>query len=295
MKDIIVIAGPTGVGKTKLSVELAKKLNGEIINADSTQVYKHLNIGTAKASKEEMDGVVHHLIDIKELNESYTVYDYQKDARNKIADIISRGKKVIVVGGTGLYLKALLYDYNFKEEEKEKVDYNIYTDKDLYNMLIKIDPDTEAHKNNRNRVIRALEYFNQNGMPITSSEKASEMIYKACLIGLTTNREYLYQRIDKRVETMIVGGLLNEVKDLYDRGFDEPIIHSVIGYRELYKFFNGEYTLEQAISEIKQVSRNYAKKQYTWFNNQMDVNWFNTNYKDFDKTISEVLEYISVN
>lgn len=288
MKDIIVIVGPTGVGKTKLSVELAKKINAEIINADSMQVYKRLNIGTAKVSEEEKQNVPHHLFDIVNPKDMYTVFDYQKDGRQKIKEILSKNKKVIVVGGTGLYIKALLYDYKF-DIEKEKYDFSNFSNEELYNKIMKIDNTNTVHINNRKRLERTLTKLLNNSF---SKKEGNKKLYDFSLIGLTTDRENLYKIINKRVDVMVKNGLLEEVKELYDDKINSKAINTGIGYKELYKYFNNEITKEEAIDDIKQNSRRYAKRQYTFFNNQMDVKWFNTNYENFDKTIDEVLLYL---
>ena len=187
---IICITGPTAVGKTKLSIKLAKKLNGEVINADSTQVYKGLDIATAKVTQEEKEDIPHHLFDIKEIYEDYTVYDYQKDARNKIEDILKRGKTPILVGGTGLYIKAALYDYKFDEEDTYN-NYDEYKTIDLYNKLKEIDSNTDIHQNNRKRIIRALNYFENNNKPLSSKKKTDKLLYDTIFIGLTTDRNIL--------------------------------------------------------------------------------------------------------
>lgn len=289
---IIVIAGPTGVGKTKLSIELAKKLNGEIINADSTQVFKGLNIATAKVTKEEMENIPHHLIDIKEITEDYTVYDYQKDARKKIKEIETRGHIPILVGGTGLYIKAALYDYEFQEETNHKTDYSNFTKEELYEELLKVDPNTEIHMNNRKRVERALEYFKENHQPFSSKEHTNQLLYDTIFIGLTTDREILYERINTRVEEMLKQGLLEEAKEIYQSMIRTKAVMTPIGYKELFEYFDGNCTLEDSIHCIQQRSRNYAKRQYTWFNHQLPMKWFDVNLKDFNKTIQEVVKYI---
>lgn len=291
MNKIIVIVGPTGVGKTKLSINLAKIFDGEIINADSTQVYKKLNIGTAKITKDEMEDIPHHLIDIKEPNELYTVYDYQKDGRKVISEILERGKTPIVVGGTGLYIKALLYNYEFKKEDND-ISYELYTLEDLYDKLKEIEPDTDIPKNNRKRVERALTFYNENGFPISMKDGKNKLLYDAIFIGLTTNRDKLYKRIRRKTELMFEHGLLNEVKDLYDNKINGQIINTAIGYKELYEYFNGNCSLEEAILNIKNNSTNYAKRQYTWFNNQMQVKWFEVDFDNFDYTIDQVVKYI---
>ena len=288
---IIVIAGPTGVGKTKLSIELAKKLNGEIINADSTQIFKELNIATAKVTNKEMENVPHHLIDIKEITENYTVYDYQKDARKKIKEIEARGHIPILVGGTGLYIKAALYDYEFQEETNHKTDYSNFTKEELYEELLKVDPNTEIHMNNRKRVERALDYFKENHQPFSSKEHTNQLLYDTIFIGLTTDREILYERINTRVEEMLKQGLLEEAK-IYQSMIRTKAVMTPIGYKELFEYFDGNCILEDSIHCIQQRSRNYAKRQYTWFNHQLPMKWFDVNFKDFNKTIHEVVKYI---
>ncbi|MDD2181533.1 MAG: tRNA (adenosine(37)-N6)-dimethylallyltransferase MiaA [Bacilli bacterium] len=292
MNKVIVIVGPTGVGKTKLSIELAKKLNGEVINADSTQVYKNLDIATAKVTIEEMEGIPHHLINIKTIEDDYTVYHYQQDSRKVIDEIIRNKKTPIMVGGTGLYVKASLYDYEFEEETK-KGNYKNYSDDDLYNLLLEKDPNTEIHKNNRKRVERALDYFHINNKPLSSKKKTDRLLYDVIFIGLTTSRNILYEKINNRVDKMIELGLLEEAEYIYNTNVRTKAVMTPIGYKELFDYFDGYKTLEESIDLIKKRSRKYAKRQYTWFNNQMSINWFNTNYDDFDKTVEEILLFIN--
>lgn len=287
MKDIIVIVGPTGVGKTKLSVGLAKLINAEIINADSMQVYKDLNIGTAKVKKEEKENIPHHLFDIVNVEEMYTIYDYQKDCREKIIEIINRGKKVILVGGSGLYIRSALYDYKLNKETKRN-EYEDLSNENLFDMVKKIDPGTQIHPNNRKRLIRFLNRANNNEELINNSKP----LYDFDIIGLTTDRENLYNIINDRVDKMIEEGLLEEVKSLYDRKIYSKSVTTGIGYKELYKYFDGTISLEEAKNEIKRNSRRYAKRQYTFFNNQFKTTWFETNYKDFNSTIQEIYHYL---
>ncbi len=291
MNKVIVILGPTAVGKTKLSVELAKKINGEIINADSTQVYKNLNIATAKITEEEKENIVHHLFDVKEINDDYTVYDYQKDVRKLIDDIKSRRKTPILVGGTGLYIKAALYDYEFDEEELIVSDYSKYSTDELYSMLLKIDSETKIHKNNRKRIERTLDVYNSKGKLDKKTNK-DILLYDSIFIGLTTSRESLYDRINLRVDKMLDAGLLEEAKWLYDTNVRTKAVMTPIGYKELFEYFDGNITKDEAIELIKKNSRRYAKRQYTWFNNQMNVNWFNVDFDNFNNTIDEVYNYI---
>lgn len=290
MNKVIVILGPTGVGKTKMSIELAKRLDGEIVNADSMQFYKNLDIGTAKIKEEEKENIPHHLFDIKEVSDDYSIFDYQKDGRKIINDILNRNKTPIIVGGTGLYIKALLYDYKLSYE-KENNTYDELTTEELYNKLLELDKDIIIDKNNRRRVIRAINYYLENGTSINNN-KTDKLLYNAVFIGLTTDREILYDIINKRVDKMLSEGLLEEVKYFYDRKvYTKPLING-IGYKELYKYFAKEETLEEAVNKIKQNSRRYAKRQYTFFNNQLPVIWFDVNFNNFGKTVDEVYKYI---
>lgn len=290
MNKVIVILGPTCVGKTKLSVELAKLYNGEVINADSTQIFKDLNIATAKITEEEKEGVIHHLFDIKDINEDYTVFDYQKDCRILIDEIIKKGKTPILCGGTGLYIKAALYNYEFNLEE-EKRDYSNYSNDELYEMLLKIDPETNIHINNRKRVERAIDSYKNTGV-IPGKVKTDKLLYDAIFIGLTTDRDYLYERINKRVDVMMSNGLLNEAKWVYESNIRTKAVLTPIGYKELFPYFEGEKSLDECLDLIKQNSRRYAKRQYTWFNNQMNVNWFDVDFDNFNNTVENVLNYI---
>lgn len=291
MNQIICIVGPTGVGKTKLSIELAKKYNGEIINADSTQIYKGLNIATAKVTEEEKEGIPHHLLDIKEQNEIYTVYDYQKDCRKKIEEIWSRGKLPILVGGTGLYIKAALYNYELEEENNFIEPYQETTEK-LYQRLLKIDSNTTIHPNNRKRIERALRYYEATGKIISEKQDANTLLYNAIIIGLTLDRNILYERINQRVDTMVKQGLLEEARKIYDQSLRTKAIMTPIGYKELFVYFDGKENLENALNTIKQHSRNYAKRQYTWFRNQMDVKWITVDLDCFENTVNTVSQYV---
>ena len=287
---VIVIVGPTGVGKTKLSIELAKKLDGEIINADSTQVYRGMDIGTAKVTEEEAEGIKHHLLDIRNMDEDYTVYDYQKDSRNCIEDITSRGKTPIMVGGTGLYIKASLYNYEFEDEDsKSYVDESLSND-ELYDMLLKIDPNTTIHKNNRKRVIRALNYYYKNGKIMDNH--SDKLLYDAVFIGLTTDRERLYNRINERVDVMVNNGLLDEANRIYKSNIRSKAVMTPICYKELFPYFEGGKGLEECLDDIRQASRKYAKRQYTWNKHQFDVKWFDVDFDNFNNTVDNVLEYI---
>ena len=254
---IIAIVGPTGVGKTKMSISLAKKYNAEIISVDSMQIYKKMNIGTSKVTKEEMDGIVHHMIDIKNPEEDYSVFDYQKDARGVLDKLISEGKNVIIVGGTGLYLKALLYNYEFKENNNRK-DFSGYTNEELYDMVKNIDPISKIHVNNRQRLESFLNNHENNDKIVSD-----KCIYDAKIIGLTTNRDSLYEAINDRVDKMVSDGLIDEARYFYDNNINSKAIKTAIGYKELYLYFDNKISLDDAIELIKKKSRNYAKRQYT--------------------------------
>ena len=279
---ILCVVGPTAVGKTKLSIELAKKYNAIIINCDAMQVYKGLDIGTAKVPKEEMEGIPHKLLDFVDVNYNYTVFDYQKDARNILKEY--KDHNIIFVGGTGLYLKAALYDYRFSIDDDNKT-YDEYTNEELYDMCLKKDKNCNIHVNNRKRLIRFL-----NKKDIINVEP--KPLYDIKVIGLTTDRETLYKKINERVDKMLELGLVNEVKKFYDLNIRSKALFTGIGYKEIYSYLDGKITLDEAIDLIKKNSRHYAKRQYTWFNHQMNVKWFDTCYNDFNKTILEVEEYI---
>ncbi|MEY8291134.1 tRNA (adenosine(37)-N6)-dimethylallyltransferase MiaA [Carnobacteriaceae bacterium 52-44] len=291
MKDkIIVIVGPTAVGKTDFSIELAKRFNGEVISGDSMQIYKKLDIGTAKATPEEMDGIPHHLIDIKETDESYSVSDFQEDASKKIDEITTSGKVPIIVGGTGLYIESLLYPVSHSGEAEPNFELRNELEEyakekgnqDLWERLNKIDPDAaeKIHPNNVRRVIRALEVYYETGQLFSSFQnerKKKDSIYDAYIICLNTDRSVLYERINKRVDIMIEEGLLEEAQELWNKLGPEPKAQSTkgIGYQELFPYFNDESSLDEAVAKIKQNSRRYAKRQLTWFRNRLEnVHWY---------------------
>lgn len=285
---IIVITGPTAVGKTKLSVELAKKLDAEIINCDSVQVYKKIDIASAKATKEEMDGIIHHLIDIKEYDADYTVYDYQMDARKVLDNLINNNKNVIIVGGTGLYINALLYDYRFNQEEKTNK-YDNLSNEELVDKILSINSNSKVDKNNNRRLIRELINLENS----VENNNGDVLLYKDVhFIGLTTDRNILYDRINKRVDLMIKNGLLDEAKYFYNLNRNAKSLKAVIGYKELFDYFDDKISLEESINLIKKNSRHYAKRQYTWFNNKLNLKWFDVDFNDFNNTIIDVYKYI---
>lgn len=288
MKDIIVIVGPTGIGKTKLSIELAKKLDAEIINGDSVSIYKRLNIGSAKPTKEEQSGIPHHLIDIKDVDEDYTVFDYQKDVRKKIEEITSRGKQIIIVGGTGLYIKAALYDYKFTEGTTYN-EYNDLSNEEILSKIKEYKVEKLPELNNRKRLVRLLNKL-ENNEEITNNK--DKLLYNIKVIGLTTDRETLYKRINKRVDIMMENGLLDEINSLKEDYKNSRILNSGIGYKEFYDYLYNNKSLEDVIEEIKKNSRHFAKRQYTFFNHQFNTNWFNADLNNFDNTIIEVMNFL---
>lgn len=289
MKPIIVIVGPTAVGKSKLSVKIALTMNGEVINADSMQVYKGLDVGTAKITKAEMLGVKHHLLDVVSVEENYSVYNYQKQCRAKIDEIRKKGKVPIIVGGTGLYIKAALYNYEFNEEKNE-IDLSEYSDEELYHKITQLDPTSEIDKHNRRRLERTFIRLKENGKVKSNKD---HLLYNSIFVGLKADREILYKRIDQRVDNMLID-LVDEVKYYYDKNIHSKSLQTGIGYKEFYEFFDGNVTFKEAVNNIKKNSRNYAKRQYTWFQNQMNVKWFDVNYDDESKTVDEVINYINI-
>ncbi|TQR38194.1 tRNA (adenosine(37)-N6)-dimethylallyltransferase MiaA [Lysinibacillus sphaericus] len=290
--EVVAIVGPTASGKTALSIELAKKYNGEIINGDSMQIYRGLDIGTAKITEEEMEGVPHHLLSFKEPTESFSVADYQKLVRAKIAEIQACGKLPIIVGGSGLYVQAVLYDFQFTEEQVDEVARKAYYaeleklgPEAMHAKLKKLDPQTAEtiHPNNTRRVIRALEMIELSGVSKASeAQNRGEIpLYNHVIIGLGQNmsREVLYDRINRRVDIMMEKGLLEEVKGLWQQNIRGVQSIQAIGYKELYDYLDGRCSLEEASDSLKQNSRRYAKRQLTYFRNKMDVYFVNNGEK----------------
>lgn len=293
MEKVVVIVGPTGIGKTKMSIEIASFLEGEVINGDAFQIYKGMDIGTAKVKEDEKNGIEHHLFDIVEIDQTFSVQEYQKMCREKIREINEKGKIPVIVGGTGLYLKAALYDYNFTEEDS-KVDLSEFekmNNETLHKHLAKIDPESakNIHMNNRKRVLRAIEIFIANGETKTEIENKQEhkLLYDALFIGLETDRDTLYERCDYRVDKMFEEGLLKEVKNIYDRHHFKENLTSIqaIGYKELFDYFDNKLLLDEAIELIKKRTRNYVKRQYTWFKHQVDARWIDVDFECFDNSV----------
>ncbi|MBN8249998.1 tRNA (adenosine(37)-N6)-dimethylallyltransferase MiaA [Priestia flexa] len=303
-QKLIVIIGPTAVGKTKLSIEMAKLLNGEVISGDSMQIYKKMDIGTAKVTSDEMEGIPHHLIDIKEPTESFSVAEFQEIVREKITDIHGRGKLPIIVGGTGLYIQSVIYDYQFTESAgdehfRQRMEHFVAAHgiEPLYQKLCEIDPvgAESIHPNNHRRVIRALEVYEVTGKPFSvyNQEQNQELLYDVTLIGLTMDRDQLYDRINQRVDMMVQEGLVEEVKSLYDAGVRDVQSIQAIGYKELYTYFDGNCTLEEAIEQLKLNSRRYAKRQLTWFRNKMPVTWFEMEVDNFHEKFNKIFTYVA--
>ncbi|MCM3667803.1 tRNA (adenosine(37)-N6)-dimethylallyltransferase MiaA [Mesobacillus maritimus] len=304
-EKLLVLIGPTAVGKTKLSIQLAKQFNGEIISGDSMQIYKGMDIGTAKITPEEMEDIPHHLIDIRNPEDPFSVAEFQELVRGKITEITARGKLPMIVGGTGLYIQSILFDYQFTEaasdsefrQELERVAEE-KGNEELHNRLREVDPNSaeRIHPNNVRRVIRALEIHHCTGKTMTAyqAEQQPELLYETCLLGLTMDREWLYERINKRVDIMMDQGLVEEVKELYDKGLRDCQSIQAIGYKELYDYFDGKVSLEEAIENLKQNSRRYAKRQLTWFRNKMEVKWFEMSpiEKENKKYFAEISTYI---
>ena len=287
--EVVAIVGPTASGKTALSIELAKKYNGEIINGDSMQVYKGLDIGTAKITEEEMEGVPHHLLSFLEPTASFSVADYQKLVREKIADIQARHKLPIIVGGSGLYVQAVLFDFQFTDEKVDEAARQAYYDElaklgpeAMHDKLKQLDPQTaEAiHPNNTRRVIRALEMLELSGVSkaAEAQNRGEVPLYNHLILGLGQNmsREVLYDRINRRVDLMMENGLLEEVQGLWQQNIRGVQSIQAIGYKELYDYLDGKCSLEGAIDSLKQNSRRYAKRQLTYFRNKMDVHFVMT-------------------
>lgn len=291
MSKIILIVGPTGTGKTTLSIKLAKKYDAVILNADSTQVYTEPLIATAKIKEHEKENIEHYLFDVVSLNDDYTLYDYQKDGRRLLDRFISENKNVIIVGGSGLYVKALLYNYVLENKKEIDIDFNEYSNEELKNKVLALDPESDIHVNNRQRLEGFLKHYYETGKVIKKTDEINNKLYNFISIGLKSDRETLYKMLDKRVVSMFNEGLLDEAERLYKMNLKNYT--NIIGYKELNEYFNGNISLDEAKELIKRNTRRYAKRQFTWFNNQMkDIKWFNVNYDNFYDTIKEIENYL---
>ncbi|HSJ38454.1 MAG TPA: tRNA (adenosine(37)-N6)-dimethylallyltransferase MiaA [Planococcus sp. (in: firmicutes)] len=300
MIDVLAIVGPTASGKTALSIELAKKFNGEIINGDSMQIYRGMSIGTAKVKPEEMKGVPHHLLDIKDPEEAFSVAEYQQLVRGKIKEISSAGKLPIIVGGTGLYIQAVLFDFRFSESQvDEKLRGNLYEELEkfgtehMHKKLSELDPETDIHPNNTRRVLRALEILLGSEDKVDRS-LALKPMYNELIIGIDMPRDLLYERIDRRVEAMLDEGLLDEVKMLHARDLREVQAIKAIGYKEIYEYLDQKIELGPAKKLLKQNSRNYAKRQLTYFRNKLPVYWID-GQKVLRENIDEIYQIMQEN
>ncbi|MDE7444367.1 MAG: tRNA (adenosine(37)-N6)-dimethylallyltransferase MiaA [Lachnospiraceae bacterium] len=300
---LIVLTGPTAVGKTALSIQLAKRIGGEIVSADSMQVYKYMDIGSAKITKEEMEEVPHHLIDMLEPDEEFHVFRFQEMAKEAIKGIYERGHLPILVGGTGFYIQALVYDIAFGEEEdhsaiRERLE-NTAREKGsayLYEYLEKVDPDSAKiiHPNNQKRIIRALEFYELNGTPISEHnkrERQKESPYDFCYFVLNDDRKLIYQKIDQRVDEMLAKGLVEEVRALKEMGFQKDMVSMQgLGYKEILSYLDGECTLDEAVYLIKRDTRHFAKRQLTWFKRERDVIWIDK--KEFEYDNNKILNFM---
>lgn len=302
-KPMIILTGPTAVGKTDLSIQLAKAIGGEIISADSMQVYRHMDIGSAKVTPEEMDGVPHHLIDVLEPEEEFNVVVFQKLAKEALTGIYERGHIPIIVGGTGFYIQALLYDIDFTENDgdtaiRRELEKLAQTQGAgcLHQMLQEIDPESAAaiHQNNVKRVIRAIEFYRQTGKKISlhnEQEREKQSPYQFLYYVLDTDRKTLYERIDRRVDLMMEHGLVDEVKRLADMGCTRDMVSMQgLGYKEILDYLSGEIPLEEAVYILKRDTRHFAKRQITWFKRERDVRWLEL--EQFQNDRKKVLEHI---
>lgn len=301
---LLILTGPTAVGKTEISIELAKRIGGEIISADSMQVYKYMNIGSAKITRQEMCGIRHYLIDVLDPADDFNVYRFKNMAEDALREIYDRGKVPIIVGGTGFYIQALLYDIDFSEDEDTNSQYRkeleelvkLNGPQYVHEMLKDIDPESyrTIHANNIKRVIRALEYYHDTNTKISEhnlAQKQKESPYDFRYFVLNDDRNLIYSRIDKRVDMMVEAGLVSEVRALTKRGLSlENISMQGLGYKEILNYLNGEYDLSEAVRIIKRDTRHFAKKQLTWFRRERDVIFVNKN--DFDRDNDKIIDYI---
>ncbi len=302
-KPLIVIAGPTAVGKTSLSINLAKSIGGEVISADSMQVYKHMDIGTAKVREEEAQGVKHYLVDTLNPDDDFSVHIFQQMAKDSMESIRGNGKIPIMVGGTGFYIQSLIYDIAFDDTTKD-IAYRLELEQlarekgndHVHHMLQDIDPASyeKIHANNLKRVIRALEYYRDTGEPISAhneKESGKESPYNLIFYVLTMDRQLLYERIDKRVDMMIEDGLVDEVKGLKEMGYSKDLVSMKgLGYKEIYGYLDGEYDLDEAIYNLKRDTRHFAKRQLTWFKREKNVRWIHVD--DYDMNTKVILKKI---
>lgn len=303
MNNVIVIVGPTAVGKTKLSIDLAKELNAEIISGDSMQVYKGMYIGTGKIKESEMANIPHYMLNINAPDENFSVATYQSNVQRYIKEINLNNKFPILVGGSGLYINAVLYDYEFTSRKRDesvtkKLEYRLEREGNfaLFNDLMKIDPEQakKIHPNNYRRVIRALEIYETTGLTMTETheQQKNDPKYNHLVIGLEMDRETLYNQINNRVDAMMEEGLVQEVKALYEQGYEHTQAMQAIGYKEIIPYLKGEIDLQSAVELLKRNSRRYAKRQYTWFKNKMNVNWYELTECNYEEKKHEIIPFI---
>ncbi|MGG4500056.1 tRNA (adenosine(37)-N6)-dimethylallyltransferase MiaA [Paenibacillus polymyxa] len=303
---LLVLVGPTAVGKTKLSIEMARQFDAEIISGDSMQVYRHMDIGTAKISEQEMKGIKHHLIDIHEPEYPYSVALFQEDCRRLIPDIQSRGKLPFIVGGTGLYVESVCYEYQFSEVgadeafRQEQLDYaDQYGADALHARLQAVDPESalRLHPNDRRRVVRALEIYHVSGTTLSSqlASQKKESPYQLCIVGLTMDRQMLYKRIEDRIDGMLDQGLVAEVTSLMERGVrSDAISMQGLGYKEISSYLRGEVSLEEAVTWLKRDTRHFAKRQLSWFRHMKDIQWVDvTDFENFSAHAARIHEIIA--
>ncbi len=300
-EKVIVICGPTASGKTKLSIELAKKIDGEIISCDSMQIYKEMDIGTAKPTKQEMQGIKHYLIDFVSPDERYSVANYKRDAKKAIKEIIQKGKVPIIVGGTGLYIDSLIYEINydnieFDEQYRKHLEERAKKEgiEKLYEEAKKIDEEAikKISINDKKRIIRILEIYNATGKNKTENEKKSrekEVEYDYKVFALLWDREKLYDRINKRVDIMIKQGLIEEVKEIYNKYKKFPTAMQGLGYKEVVEYLEGNTTKEEMINKIKQETRRYSKRQLTWFRKNKQTIWINAGEEKTQNMINLII------
>jgi tRNA dimethylallyltransferase len=306
-RPMVILTGPTSVGKTALSIALAKRINGAVISADSMQVYRHMDIGSAKIRREEMDGVQHYLVDVLEPDEEFHVVKFVKMAKEALEEIYAANKIPVIVGGTGFYIQALLYDIDFTEQDGDaayRSSLEALADEKgiayLHDMLKEVDPESASaiHANNRKRVIRALEFYHQTGQKISEhneKERQKTSPYQFAYFVLNDERKMLYERIDKRVDAMLAEGLVEEVTRLKEMGCHRQMVAMQgLGYKEILDYLDGELTLDEAVYIIKRETRHFAKRQITWFKRERDVIWFNKNEYGYDdeKILDEMLQIL---
>lgn len=291
---LLILVGPTAIGKTALSIKIAKEFNAEIISGDSMQVYKGMDIGTGKITAEEMDGVPHHLIDILNPDETFSVSDFQNQVKALVKDIESRNKRVLIAGGTGHYIKALIDGYQFNDEDQEDIErltheFEKYSQEELYRKLLKIQPDTDIHPNNKKRIVRQLV---KEKLDITEKKAYTQKKeYDTFIVGLSADRSVIYDRINQRVAEMFDSGLLEEVAALQKEGLSKTAAQA-IGYKEFLPYFKGEAVLTDVMERIQAHSRQYAKRQLTFFRNQLDVHWYDITHASTDIIFQDIYQFL---